>query len=239
MNFDVRYNYWNSVNTDTLNAKIHDYFDDYNRGIANYQPFLKAPFSDTTAPAKPLNLAANGSNPSHGASDSTFIITWNNPPDPSGIAEYYYKLYTPPTSVFDTTAVFHHASPDTLKSQGGPLYVWLVDSSGNMDYHNDDSVLLNVSAVREQEKIAARPVFSLAIRSYSNGTMITYGIPERTAVSLTLYAVSGKLVKSIYTGVREKGYFTVDLKRNGFTAGTYLLRMKAGSRTTATRLMLN
>jgi hypothetical protein len=108
-----------------------------------------------------------------------------------------------------------------------------------MDYHNDDSVLLNVSAVREQEKIAARPVFSLAIRSYSNGTMITYGIPERTAVSLTLYAVSGKLVKSIYTGVREKGYFTVDLKRNGFTAGTYLLRMKAGSRTTATRLMLN
>ncbi len=48
---DLRYNWWNTTNADTLNAKIYDYFDDFTRGIVIYKPVLKGPFGDTTSSA--------------------------------------------------------------------------------------------------------------------------------------------------------------------------------------------
>jgi hypothetical protein len=237
-NIDARYNYWNSVNTDTINAKIYDYFDDFNMGIAYYKPFLKAPFSDTAAPLGPLNLAANGLNPSSGTIDSFFVITWTNPLDASGVAEYYYKLLSPPISSFDTTGTFH-ASPDTiLVPQGGSLYVWLVDSSGNMNYQNADSVLLISSAIKMSGKPSGKPVFSLTSTQSLFGTTINYEIPEKTFMNLTLYDISGRLVKSIYSGIRESGFYTAGLRKNEFTPGAYFIKIETAKRAATKEFVL-
>lgn len=231
---DLRYNWWNTTNADTLNAKIYDYFDDFTRGIVIYKPVLKGPFGDTTPPPAPVNLAAHVLNPVPGAIDSVFVISWTNPPDPSGIAEYYYKRNSPPTSAFDTTGTFHPA-PDTVLSQGGPLYVWLVDSSGNMNYQTADSVQLAISAVRGNGKISGLPQFSLAFTQSSAGTKISYGIPEKSPVSLMLYDISGKIARTLYSGVRESGSYTADIGKNVVTSGIYLVRIKAGNRNAAKR----
>jgi hypothetical protein len=230
-NIDARYNFWNTANIDTINARVFDYFDDFSKGIITFVPFLKAPFSDTTAPPAPLHLIATHTK------DSSFVITWANPSDASGIAEYYYKLISPPTYPFDTTGTFH-TSPDTLLSQGGLLYVWLVDSSGNMNYQNTDSVLLNISAIRTKGKAFGNPTFSLTTRPSSSGAIINYGIPEETLVNLTLYDISGRLVKRIYSGIRESGYYTVDLGKNEITSGGYFIRIKTANCTATTKLVL-
>ncbi|MCK4226675.1 choice-of-anchor D domain-containing protein, partial [candidate division WOR-3 bacterium] len=100
---------------------------------------------DETPPAAPIGLTANGSNPSPWTRDSTFIINWTNPPDVSGIARALYKLGSAPTSNYDTTGSMSEAPPDTVFStiEGSiPMYVWLEDGSGNVDYNNNSSVNL-------------------------------------------------------------------------------------------------
>ncbi|RKY60063.1 MAG: hypothetical protein DRP95_04530, partial [Candidatus Latescibacterota bacterium] len=52
---------------------------------------------DRTAPSKPINLTANGSNPSPWKSTKTFTIDWTNPTDSTGIAGAWYKLGEAPS----------------------------------------------------------------------------------------------------------------------------------------------
>lgn len=147
-NIDARYNWWNTTNSSVIDAKIYDFYDDFNKGKVFYRPFLLAPFTETVPPEAPTNLTANGSNPSPWTNNPEFVINWENPADPSGILEYFYKLGAPPTHDFDTTGTFN-ASPDTITitQQGGqPLYLWLVDGAGNINHNNYASVLLRYDA---------------------------------------------------------------------------------------------
>jgi len=102
------------------------------------------------APEPPQNLLANGANPSPWDSVPDFIISFIKPYDPSGIILTLYKLGSPPIDNFDTTGTFTDTSSSDTSTfmvtdnvQGGdPLYVWLMDSRGNVDFHNNSSVLL-------------------------------------------------------------------------------------------------
>ena len=229
---DARYNYWNSVNTDTINAWIFDYFDDFSKGIVYYKPFLNKAFSDTAAPVAPLNLTAATN------SDSTFVITWTNPSDPSGISEYYYKTGSAPVSDFDTTGRFH-AAPDTLRAAEGMLYVWLVDSSGNLNYQNRDSVMLSLAetGIRGRNNNADSHLsFSVISDRSPTGHTLQYNLPEKAQVSLVLFDISGKLVKTMYSGMRDRGCYTQTLQGSELSAGMYYVKFKAGTFTSAKRL---
>ncbi|MDD5530134.1 MAG: FlgD immunoglobulin-like domain containing protein [bacterium] len=110
---------------------------------------LMSTIPDTIAPSAPQNLSANNSNPSPWTKDSIFVISWTNPPDVSGIAKTLYKLNSAPTSNFDTTGSFHYAPDTVFSSINGTytLYVWLVDSSGNVNYNNRSSVNLRYNNI--------------------------------------------------------------------------------------------
>lgn len=240
-NKDFRYNWWNTTNTDTIIAKIFDYFDDFTKGIVIYKPFLKAPFSDTVAPSAPLNLTATA------ITDSTFVINWTNPSDPSGISEYFYKTGAMPVSDFDTNASIpmpmlpairgrFHAAPDTVVSTGGNLYVWLVDSSGNLNYLNNASIMLAHTGVQERKQHSdARLLFSLMSDRSLTGHVMYYELPEKAHVSLALLDISGKLVKRLYTGTREQGCYTQPIRENELHRGIYAIRFQAGEFTSAKR----
>jgi parallel beta-helix repeat protein len=229
---DARYNYWNSVNADTINARMFDFFEDFTKGIVNCKPFLAKAFSDTVSPSAPLNLTgANGPN------DSTFVINWTNPIDPSGISEYYFKRGGAPTSNFDTTGRFH-AAPDTVFSAGENLYVWLVDSSGNLNYRNNDSVTLTPIAIRAGKNSAAiRLSFSVTSGRFLTGSVLRYDLPEKANVSLALFDISGRLVKTMFSGTRERGCYTQTLQENELpAAGMYYVRFRAGEFSSVKRL---
>ena len=106
---------------------------------------------DATAPGAPVNLTANGSNPSPWTNNANFSLNWTNPSDVSGIQKAYYKVGGAPSGNADTTGTFNNPPPRslTITSQGGvPVYIWLKDNANNINYYNNSQVILNYDATR-------------------------------------------------------------------------------------------
>ncbi|MDZ7346577.1 MAG: fibronectin type III domain-containing protein, partial [candidate division KSB1 bacterium] len=102
-------------------------------------------FGDREAPASPINLLADGGNPSPWSNNPVFTITWQNPADATGIVRALWKIGQPPAADYDTTG--SAAATGTLQvrltaSGKQKLYLWLVDGAGNTDFRNAASVLL-------------------------------------------------------------------------------------------------
>ncbi|MFA5032527.1 MAG: right-handed parallel beta-helix repeat-containing protein [bacterium] len=218
---DARYNYWNITNTDTMNARIFDYFDDFSKGIVHYQIFLNAPFSDTIAPSAPINLTATK------IVDSTFEINWTNPVDASGISEYYYHLSWSPMSNFDTSGAFY-SLPDTITvTPGESLFVWLVDSSGNLDCNNRAGIY--IVGIEEKSNIKTP---STTLRASQNpfikSTVISYSIPYYTNMLLTINDISGREVRKLLDGVQKAGSYEFNLESKGLTTGAYFIVLNTG-----------
>jgi len=86
----------------------------------------------------PINLHAN---PDKWTNINYFNISWENPPDSSGIAGFFYKLDSPPTSNYDGTYInspnITNYSGITLPSDGNhSIYIWLKDNNNNIDFNN-------------------------------------------------------------------------------------------------------
>ena len=104
---------------------------------------------DTIPPIAPIDLMANGANPSRWQISNSFVITWHNPFDPSNLTRSFYKLGTAPESNFDTTGTASTIPPLKIQATqefGQLLYLWLMDGSGNIDYHNNAFVNLRYDA---------------------------------------------------------------------------------------------
>ena len=77
-------------------------------------------------------------------------------------------------------------------------------------------------------------VKSLELSAYPNpsfgNALIKYELPEKASISLELYDISGRLVKTLYSGTQEKGYYEVSLSRGEVTsplpAGVYFIRLE-------------
>lgn len=216
INIDARYNWWNITNTDTIDQKIYDYYDDFVLDKVLYQPFLNAPFSDTIAPSAPINLTLAKIN------DLTFEINWTNPVDISGISEYYYKLDSLPISDFDTAGTFHYP-PDTITTtQQESLFVWLVDSSGNLNYNNRASIYLvgveedaNINNQDTKLEILKNPFFK--------NTTIRYSISANNHLRLTIHDLSGRCVKTLVNSSKTAGSYSVNLDAKDFATGIYFI----------------
>lgn len=57
-------------------------------------------------------------------------------------------------------------------------------------------------------------------------TIMKYIIPYKTKAELNMYDLTGTLVKTLYTGTREPGEYTVKLNSNGLAKGVYFVRLK-------------
>ncbi|UCE38149.1 MAG: Ig-like domain-containing protein [Thermoplasmata archaeon] len=101
-------------------------------------------YFDSTPPSQPTGITAD---PISWTSLNSFLVSWTNPSDDSGIAGAYYKLDTPPTSNTDGTYV---AGPgitsisNIMVSGDGQhtIYIWLVDNASNVDYINNGTTFL-------------------------------------------------------------------------------------------------
>ncbi len=100
---------------------------------------------DVTAPGPPTLLLANGSNPSAWQAIPNFLVSWQAPSDPSGIAAALYKLGSAPTANFDTTGAIRQGNSLNLavtQEDGQSLYLWFQDQRGNLDFNNAGSINL-------------------------------------------------------------------------------------------------
>jgi hypothetical protein len=166
-----------------------------------------------------------------------FVLSWTNSADSSGISEYYYKLGSAPTYDFDKSGTLHFP-PDTITTnQEDSLFVWLVDSSGNLNYQNNAAVRITgveeqLPVVSGQWSVNAKP------NLFGHTTMISYSIPAKSKVSLNIYDISGSCVKTLVDGEKEAGSYNVSFDAKGLTNGIYFLKLNAGEYRETRKLVL-
>ncbi|MDD5529650.1 MAG: T9SS type A sorting domain-containing protein [bacterium] len=81
-------------------------------------------------------------------------------------------------------------------------------------------------------------LFSPSPNPSMKSTIIKYGLPEKANISLKIYDVSGRLVKNFYSDVKEKGYYTVNIKEGELREGIYFIKFKAGDYKETKKLIL-
>jgi hypothetical protein len=92
-----------------------------------------------------------------------------------------------------------------------------------------------------QNKKADRFSISAAPNPFNSHTMIQYSVPENTKLSLSIYDLSGKLVRSLISRGSHKGSVSWDGKNskgNYLANGFYLCKLKAGKNQKIQRIML-
>ncbi|MBN2279643.1 MAG: T9SS type A sorting domain-containing protein [Candidatus Marinimicrobia bacterium] len=89
----------------------------------------------------------------------------------------------------------------------------------------------DTSAVAVEEELMPTE-FSLS-QNYPNPfnptTVIPFALPESSPVVLTIYDISGKLVKSLVFGTVNAGYHRIEIDAEKFSTGIYFYRIQAGN----------
>jgi len=74
---------------------------------------------------------------------------------------------------------------------------------------------------------------------------IQYGLPEKTNVSLQLYDIQGRLVKPIYSGSKNAGYYKLHILPVGrqvnsrdLSSGIYFLRFEVEGYNATRKLLI-
>lgn len=130
---------------------------------------------DASAPDSPQNASVS---PANWSRSENFTVRWQNPFDPSGIAGAFYKIGAPPDSNRDGKLVAPAAGQtlQEIKLQAPragriPVYLWLLDGSGNLDYKTAARVDYRYDAS------APRPAAQLRAgnaRAWANGDTIRF-----------------------------------------------------------------
>jgi hypothetical protein len=144
------------------------------------------------------------------------------------------------------------SGPWTLLAAGAPntgSYVWTVtgpevtgnnaylkavarDYGGNLGNDSSDggfNVLTTVTAVEPNAGVDAFALGAPAPNPAAGRSLLTFAIPTRTPVHLSLLDVQGREVELLADGVREPGRYTAALEASDLRAGIYFVRMQAGS----------
>ena len=64
---------------------------------------------------------------------------------------------------------------------------------------------------------------------FTSGTTISYSIPETTHVELTVYDISGRIIKTLVNNTQDAGSYSVNWNCENELPGLYFYKIKAGS----------
>ena len=138
---------------------------------------------------------------SGGALDSTLAID-------VGWAEYSYDLsFLDPDRPARVLFVFRSDSDDEL---GHGFYV--------------DDVKIGGSMVNDRNAIIG--TFSASPNPFSDRTSLTFDLKRQGDVTLEVFDMSGRLVKTIDLGLMDRGRHSCELQLSGLPQGTFIVRVK-------------
>jgi hypothetical protein len=91
----------------------------------------------------------------------------------------------------------------------------------------DDAALPSVFSLEQNRPNPFNPV-----------TVVRFAVPKPSRVSLRLYDVSGREVRTLVDSELERGFHTVTLDATGLPSGVYFCRMTSGDFADARKLVL-
>jgi photosystem II stability/assembly factor-like uncharacterized protein len=193
-------------------------------------------------------------------------ITWNKtnvgiPNHNSSLYSYGRKItYNPITGhiilscsysgIYRSTdvGVSWHQISNKLEGVGGYYTHIVVNSTtgmmfvlaGNVLYRSTEAIYSNqVVSVEEPEEIPS--AYSLS-QNYPNPfnptTTIQYAIPKDEFVKLTVYDVTGKIVKELVNGYKTAGRYSVEFNASSYSSGTYYYKIEGGKYKNILKMMI-
>ncbi len=91
------------------------------------------------------------------------------------------------------------------------------------------------SRIVSEEKIISKTVqLTIAPNPFSNYTAISFSLPQSQKISITIFDMNGRLIKTLadaemQTGTHQLTWNASDEKGNAVVAGMYVLKMHAGN----------
>ena len=73
---------------------------------------------------------------------------------------------------------------------------------------------------------------------FNPSTTISYALPQRSHVTLTVFNTLGQQIANVVNGVEEPGEHSVRFDGSGLTSGVYFYQMRAGGYMATKRLLL-
>jgi len=133
----------------------------------------------------------------------------------------------------------HRLPYDNPVPFSSPTGIQMLNLAATLDSYNSGS--LNTTAcsgfptsitksnpVNEIDKTALSYSLSVYPNPSHGSATVSFSLPTPGKVSLTIYDITGRLVKTIANAVLSEGEHTLNLDVNNFRAGIYLLRMQSG-----------
>lgn len=117
-------------------------------------------------------------------------------------------------------------------------YTATEDGDGNNFYLDDINILGTNVGVEETE---TDNLFSIYPNPGDGNSTIAYTLTEQATVQAALYDLSGRLVRTIYTGEQQAGSYALPLNDEGkpLAAGTYVVRMMIGDKVSAQKYVVS
>ncbi|MDD3804522.1 MAG: T9SS type A sorting domain-containing protein, partial [bacterium] len=71
-----------------------------------------------------------------------------------------------------------------------------------------------------------------------NDSKISFTLKSNTEVSISLYDVTGRMVKSLANGSFTKGNHTINMNSNDFNQGVYFVKVNAGDTSVSKKVIV-
>ncbi len=131
----------------------------------------------------------------------------------------------------NSTELNSYTFADKIEAQSDYQYrLKQIDYSGSYSL----SKVIDISAVRPSR-------FEL-MQNYPNpfnpSTMISYALPEKTNICLTVYNQLGQAVDVLFNGTQEEGYHSIEWNASKLSSGIYFYELKAGDKREIKKLVL-
>ena len=177
-----------------------------------------------------------------------FIIVWEDYRNSYYNSDIYAQRYSADGTAIGNNFLVtektkkNQLSPDVKLWQGRIYNVWRSNHVGGTGYDIWANVLdWNTPTVVTDNSNQILNTFQL-FQNYPNpfnpSTTISFALPKAQKVTIDLFDLSGRHIKTIYSGIKTAGGHEISFNAGGLSSGVYLYRIKAGKYSAVRRMTL-
>lgn len=247
---DATYNWWGTTNTDTIDIRIRDYYDNDSLGKVLYDPVLTSPAvgepdsvylvvlkadetytSDLTTNlwiGDTMYIQLEGKDSDSICVNQTTVTITSDSTDTLGIRIILTETDSV-SGIFRGTALIDSVSEEGVSI--GATVGETITITSDLDSTKFTTVAVVEVGIKQEHTLRIPKSFSLS-QNYPNPfnpvTEIKYALPGDCEVRLEIYSILGRRVASLANGKQTVGYKVIHWDASPFSSGIYFYRLKAG-----------